>query len=194
MFRLTPVVRNLIIINVIVFIVQQIIPLATEYLALWNINTQYFKPYQLFTYMFAHGGFMHIFFNMLTLAFLGPILESFWGQNKFVIFYLVAGVGAAAFSVLIDLFTHAQGGIMVGASGAVYGLLAAFGMIFPNMEVRLLIPPVPIKAKYLVFLMGGLTFMMDKSGSVAHFAHLGGALVGFIVVAAWGHQNKGGYF
>jgi membrane associated rhomboid family serine protease len=194
MFRLTPVVRNLIIINVIVFVAQQIIPLATEYLALWNINTPYFKPYQLFTYMFAHGGFMHIFFNMLTLAFLGPILESFWGQNKFVIFYVVAGVGAAAFSVLIDLFTHAQGGIMVGASGAIYGLLAAFGMIFPNMEVRLMLPPIPIKAKYLVFLMGGLTFMMDKSGSVAHFAHLGGALIGFIVVMAWGHQNKGGYF
>lgn len=194
MFRLTPIVRNLIIINAIVFVVQQIIPLVTEYLALWNINTPYFKPYQLFTYMFSHGGFMHIFFNMLTLAFLGPILESFWGQNKFVIFYLVAGVGAAVFSVLIDLLTHAPGGIMVGASGAIYGLLAAFGMIFPNMEVRLLIPPVPIKAKYLIFLMGGLTFMMDKSGSVAHFAHLGGALVGFIVVMAWGHQNKGGYF
>jgi membrane associated rhomboid family serine protease len=194
MFRLTPVVRNLIIINVIVFVAQQIIPLATEYLALWNINTPYFKPYQLFTYMFAHGGFMHIFFNMLTLAFLGPILESFWGQNKFVIFYLAAGIGAAAFSVLIDILTHAQGGIMVGASGAIYGLLAAFGMIFPNMEVRLLLPPVPIKAKYLVFLVGGLTFIMDKSGSVAHIAHLGGALVGFIVVMAWGHKNKGGYY
>lgn len=192
MFRLTPVVRNLIIINVVVFIIQQIAPIATNYLALWDISTPYFKPYQMFTYMFAHGGFSHIFFNMLSLAFLGPILESFWGQNKFVVFYLITGVGAAAVSIAMNLLTHAQGGTMVGASGAIYGLLVAFGMIFPNMEVRLLFPPIPIKAKYLVFLMGGLTFMMDRSGTVAHFAHLGGAIFGFIVVKAWRNQNQGG--
>jgi membrane associated rhomboid family serine protease len=192
MFRLTPVVRNLIIINVVIFIFQLIAPVITNYLALWDISTPYFKPYQMFTYMFAHGGFSHIFFNMLSLAFLGPILESFWGQNKFVVFYLITGVGAAAVSIAMNLLTHAQGGTMVGASGAIYGLLVAFGMIFPNMEVRLLFPPIPIKAKYLVFLMGGLTFMMDRSGTVAHFAHLGGAIFGFIVVKAWRNQNQGG--
>jgi membrane associated rhomboid family serine protease len=210
MFRLTPVVRNLIIINVIVFLGQAISPqidigscfgpgysrgedLLTAYLALFNVHTSCFRPYQLFTYMFAHGGFMHIFFNMMALAFMGPILESFWGQKKFLLFYIITGIGAAAFSVGIDLILGGGAGSMLGASGAIYGLLMAFGMIFPNMEVQLLIPPIPIKAKYLVFLMGGLTFLMDRSGSVAHFAHLGGAVVGFIVVKAWRSQG-GSYY
>jgi|APTNR8051073442_1049403.scaffolds.fasta_scaffold00018_131 membrane associated rhomboid family serine protease len=210
MFRLTPVVRNLIIINVIVFLGQAISPqidigscfgpgysrgedLLTAYLALFNVHTSCFKPYQLFTYMFAHGGMMHIFFNMIALAFMGPILESFWGQKKFLLFYIITGIGAAAFSVGIDLILGGGAGSMLGASGAIYGLLMAFGMIFPNMEVQLLIPPIPIKAKYLVFLMGGLTFLMDRSGSVAHFAHLGGAVVGFIVVKAWRSQG-GSYY
>jgi len=210
MFRLTPVVRNLIIINVIVFVAQMVSPqvdiggcfgpgysrgedLLTAYLSLFNVHTSCFKPYQLFTYMFAHGGIGHIFFNMMALAFMGPILESFWGQKKFLLFYIITGIGAAAFSVGIDLFFGGGAGSMLGASGAIYGLLMAFGMIFPNMEVQLLIPPVPIKAKYLVFLMGGLTFLMDRSGSVAHFAHLGGVVVGFFVVKAWRSQG-GGYY
>ena len=193
MFRLTPVVRNLIIINVVVFLIQTITKdQATGYLALFNRESGLFQPYQLFTYMFAHGGFSHVFFNMLSLAFMGPILESFWGQKKFLIFYLIAGVGAGLFNFGIDYFTHSPPGMMVGASGAIYGLLMSFGMIFPNMEVQLLIPPIPIKAKYLVFLLGGLTFLMDRSGSVAHFAHLGGAVVGFIVVKAWRDQGQGG--
>lgn len=206
MFRLTPVVRNLIIINVIVFVLQMIAPqvdiggcfgatgalsqdAVTAYMALFNVRTDCFKPYQLFTYMFAHGGFSHIFFNMLSLAFMGPILESFWGQKKFLLYYLITGIGAAVFSVAIDLIFGGGAGSMLGASGAIYGLLMAFGMIFPNMEVQLLIPPVPIKAKYLVFLLGGLTFLMDRSGNVAHFAHLGGVVVGFIVVRAWRDQG-----
>src|SRR5687767_504154 len=153
MFRLTPVVRNLIIINVIVFIFQTISDdVLTQYLALYNQESGYFKPYQLFTYMFAHGSFSHIFFNMLSLAFMGPILEAFWGQKKFLLFYLITGIGAAVFSVAIDLIMGGGAGSMLGASGAIYGLLMAFGMIFPNMEVMLLIPPIPIKAKYLVFL------------------------------------------
>lgn len=209
MFRLTPVVRNLIIINVVVFVLQMIAPQVdiggcfgaagalsqdaiTAYMALFNVRTDCFKPYQLFTYMFAHGGFSHIFFNMLSLAFMGPILESFWGQKKFLLYYLITGIGAAVFSVAIDLILGGGAGSMLGASGAIYGLLMAFGMIFPNMEVQLLIPPIPIKAKYLVFLLGGLTFLMDRSGNVAHFAHLGGIVVGFIVVKAW--RDQGGRF
>lgn len=194
MFRLTPVVRNLIIITVIVFIFQLITKdVLTQFLALYNQESGYFRPYQLFTYMFAHGGFTHIFFNMLSLAFMGPILESFWGQKKFLLFYLITGIGAALFSMGIDLIMGGGAGSMLGASGAIYGLLMAFGMIFPNMEVQLLIPPIPIKAKYLVFLLGGLTFLMDRSGSVAHFAHLGGVVVGFIVVKAWRSQG-GSYY
>jgi membrane associated rhomboid family serine protease len=208
--RLTPVVRNLIIINAMVFIGQAIAPkidiggcfgsafsyaedAVTAYLALFNVKTPCFRPYQLFTYMFAHGGFTHIFFNMLALAFIGPILESFWGQKKFLLFYLITGIGAAAFSVAIDLIFGGGAGSMLGASGAIYGILMAFGMIFPNMEVQLIIPPIPIKAKYLVFLLGGLTFLMDRSGSVAHFAHLGGVVVAFIVIKAWRSQGGSSY-
>jgi membrane associated rhomboid family serine protease len=97
--------------------------------------------------------------------------------------------------VAVDFFFMQQAtyGMMLGASGAIYGILMGFGMLFPNMEVQLLIPPIPIKAKYLVFLLGGLTFLMDRSGSVAHFAHLGGIVVAFIVIKIWGNQGGSHY-
>ncbi len=195
MLRLTPVVKNLIIINTVIFLLQVIIPRLhiTEYLSLWNIRTEYFKPYQLFTYMFVHSpdGFSHIFFNMLTLVFIGPMLEGFWGGRRFLAFYVICGIGAGVFNVLIDLFFGVGSfSIMLGASGAIYGVLMGFGMIFPNMEIMLLIPPIPIKAKYLVFLLGGMTFLLDRSGNVAHFAHLGGVIVAFILIQVW--RSKGG--
>ena len=197
MFRLTPVVRNLIIINTIVYLLQRIMPgmHVTEYLSLWNVHSEFFKPYQLFTYMFAHSpeGFTHIFFNMLSLAFMGPILETFWGPQRFLLFYVVCGVGAGVFNILVDLlFGAGTFGIMMGASGAIYGVLMGFGMLFPNMEIMLLIPPIPIKAKYLVFVLGGMTFLLDRSGSVAHFAHLGGVIFAFIMVRYWRSQGGGG--
>lgn len=197
MFRLTPVVRNLIIINAAVYLLQIMLPSlhVTEYLSLWNVRTEYFKPYQLFTYMFVHSpqGFSHVFFNMLTLAFMGPMLETFWGSKRFLAFYIICGMGAGVFNVLVDLILNVGTfGVMLGASGAVYGVLMGFGMIFPNMEIMLLIPPIPIKAKYLVFLLGGMTFLLDRSGSVAHFAHLGGIIFAFIMVRLWRSQG-GGY-
>ncbi|HYF66556.1 MAG TPA: rhomboid family intramembrane serine protease [Ohtaekwangia sp.] len=207
MLRLTPVVKNIIIINVLFFVGQALAPQVnfsdcngrsmdaiTGFLSMWNVRTDCFKPYQLFTYMFVHGGFMHIFFNMLALAFMGPILESFWGQKRFTLFYLVTGIGAGVFNIAVDLlFGVGSFGIMLGASGAVYGILMGFGMVFPNMEVQLLIPPIPIKAKYLVLVLGGLNFMMDRSGEVAHFAHLGGVIFAFILIRLWKHQGGGGY-
>jgi membrane associated rhomboid family serine protease len=212
MLRLTPVVKNLIIINVIVFVAGMFAPtmdftfacfgisgdrsqdIISGYLSLYNVQTDCFKPYQLFTYMFVHGGFSHIFFNMLSLAFMGPILESFWGSKRFTTFYLVTGIGAGVFSILVNIFFGVGSfGTMVGASGAIYGILMGFGMLFPNMEVMLLIPPIPIKAKYLVFLMGGLTFLMDRSGQVAHFTHLGGIIFAFILIRLWRHQG-GSYY
>lgn len=193
MLRLTPVVKNLIIINVIVFVAGMFTPVS-GYLALYNTSTDYFQPYQLFTYMFVHSGFMHIFFNMLALAFMGPILESFWGEKRFTLFYLVTGIGAGVFTILLDYFLGVgHFDVMVGASGAIYGVLMGFGMLFPNMEVMLLIPPIPIKAKYLVFLMGGLTFLMDRSGNIAHFTHLGGIIFAFILIRLWRHQG-GSYY
>lgn len=211
MFRLTPVVRNIIMINALVFLAQAIVPnkdfascfgnyqtgyptdIVTGFLSMWSIRTDCFKPYQLFTYMFVHGGFTHIFFNMLTLAFMGPILETFWGPKRFTLFYIVTGIGAGVFNILIDVFFGAGTfSIMMGASGAIYGILMGFGMLFPNMEVMLLIPPIPIKAKYLVFVLGGLNFLLDRSGNVAHFAHLGGVIFAFILISLWRKQGGGG--
>ena len=208
MLRLTPVVRSLIMINVLLFVAKVIAPsqdfayclgggfpysndIITGYLSLWNVDTDCFKPYQLFTYMFVHGGFMHIFFNMLMLAFMGPMLESYWGTKRFTTFYVVTGIGAGVFNILVYMFFGAGSfGIMMGASGAVYGILMGIGMIFPNMEIQLLIPPIPIKAKYLVLLLGGLNFMLDSSGSVAHFAHLGGVVFAFILITIWKGQGR----
>ena len=193
MLRLTPVVKNILIITVIVFILQNVVGGFTDLISLWNPLTQKFRPYQLFTYMFAHGGFFHIFFNMLVLASTAPVLENFWGQKRFLMFYLVTGIGAGVFHLLISYFLFPTSyGLMLGASGAVYGVLMAFGMMFPNMEMRLLIPPVAIKAKYLVWVLGAITFLLGR-GDVAHMAHLGGIIFAFILLRIWRHKN-GTYF
>lgn len=195
MFRLSPVVRNLIIINIVVLVLQWMIPVLTEYIALWGIRTPNFKPYQLFTYMFAHDGFGHIFFNMLMLAFSGPILEEYWGQKKFLFFYMAAGLGAAAFHVLIDLFFGIGSfSTMIGASGAVYGVMTAFGIIFANMEIRLLLFPIPFKAKYLVLVLGSLAIINGFGGGsgdgVAHLTHLGGMVTAVILIQYWRSQGR----
>jgi membrane associated rhomboid family serine protease len=194
MFRLTPVVRNLVMINVIVFIVQNFIPGFTELISLYSPATDRFRPFQLFTYMFAHGGFMHLFFNMLVLATTGPILENFWDQKKFLTFYLVTGIGAGVFHLVVQYFFFPQEAaysMMLGASGAIYGILMAFGMMFPNMEIMLLIPPIPIRAKYLVWVLGGITFLLSGAG-VAHFAHLGGIIFAYIMIQLW--RSQGGRY
>jgi membrane associated rhomboid family serine protease len=193
MFRLTPLVKNLIIINVVIFLAQKFLSnlYVTEYLSLWSVNSPNFKPYQFFTYMFAHGSFTHIFFNMLALASFAPILESYWGDKKFLTFYLATGIGAGViYAVANLLLSTSDGGIMLGASGALYGILMAFGMVFPNMEIMFLFPPVPIKAKYMVFIMGFITYVLDSSGTVAHLAHFGGAFVAFIIISIWRSQGK----
>lgn len=195
MFRTTPLVRNLIIINVVVFLAQNLLRslYVTEYLSLWDVNSPNFKPYQFFTYMFAHGGLGHIFFNMLALASFAPILEHYWGDKKFLTFYLATGIGAGVVYALVNLFVGGGGGIMMGASGAIYGILMAFGMLFPNLELMLLFPPIPIKAKYMVFILGFITYALDQSGTVAHVAHFGGALVAFVIIMIWRQQggNRG---
>jgi membrane associated rhomboid family serine protease len=195
MFRLTPVVRNLITINAIVFVAQWLVPTLTNYIALWGIKTPHFLPYQLFTYMFAHDGFWHIFMNMLMLAFSGPILEEFWGQKRFLMFYMAAGLGAAAFHVLMDLFFGLGSfSTLIGASGAVYGVMAAFGIIFADMELRLMFLPFSFKAKYLVLVLGSLAiingFGNDRGDNVAHLTHLGGIVVAIIFIQYWRSRGR----
>jgi membrane associated rhomboid family serine protease len=142
--------------------------------------------------MFVHspGSFMHIFFNMFGLVMFGPILETYWGPKKFLLFYIITGIGAAIFNVLVVMFFNAGAfGIMLGASGAIYGVLTAFAMTFPNMELMLIIPPIPIKAKYLVLILGGIAvysgFRNSPGDNVAHFTHLGGIVVAFFMVTFW---------
>src|SRR6187551_1682211 len=182
MFRLTPLVKNLIIVNVVLFIAQKIatsVPIS-EYLSLWNVSTPNFRPYQLFTYMFVHSrdDFMHILFNMLALAFFGSMLEEFWGTKKFLLFYIICGIGAGVFNIFSDLFFGLGAfSIMMGASGAVYGVLTAFGVTFPNMEIRLMFL-FKVKAIYLVMFLGISAILMGfrnvPGDQTAHFTHLGG--------------------
>ncbi len=174
-----------------------------------------FQPFQLVTHMFMHGNLGHIFSNMFALFMFGSILERFWGGQRFLIFYLSTGFGAVVLHMVVQVYLmySATGTIdpalsalelhseivstyfsnTVGASGAVFGILVAFGMLFPNTELMLMFFPVPIKAKYFVSMYvvweiyRGIS--MSHGDNVAHFAHLGGALFGYILVKIW-NKNR----
>ena len=203
MFRITPIVKHFIIINVIMFALTLLAEnFMLEKFALFYFNSPFFKPYQLISYIFMHGGFMHILFNMYSLYIFGSVLESVWGGKKFFIYYMVTGIGAALFHLFITYLRIESGVLdpylasiipMVGASGAIYGLLLAYGVLFPNNVLTLFFPPVSLKAKYMVFVFGGLEFLLGLGGSgdgVAHFAHLGGLLFGFVILMIWKRGNK----
>ncbi|MFM8743669.1 MAG: rhomboid family intramembrane serine protease [Cytophagales bacterium] len=192
MFNITPLVRTIIIINVVVFLAQNLLSqlYITQFLSLWDFRSGLFRPYQIFTYMFAHGSFMHIFFNMLAFASFAPILESYWGEKKFLALYIVTGIGAGLIYAVFNYFFPGNAGYMLGASGALYGILMAFGLQFPNLELMLLFPPIPIKAKYMVFVMGFITYAMDRSGTVAHLAHFGGAFVAYLIMSYRRSQGR----
>ena len=203
----SPVVFNLIIINALVFLVQMFFDgsnnTVTNKLALHHYNSQFFEPYQIVTAMFAHGGIAHILFNMFALYTFGTWLERVWGPKRFLIFYLVCGV----FSNIVEMFflrdvvvfdpgfneNVLSIGSALGASGAIMGLFAAFAYLFPNTELYMMFIPVPIKAKYMVAIMVAIDlfgqFGPVKTG-IAHFAHLSGLLMGFILVIFWNKTNK----
>ncbi len=194
-FNLTPVVKNLILINVIVFVAGAIFgDQLTVFLSLHDVTSDRFRPYQLFTYMFAHGDFFHILFNMLLLAFMAPILEEFWGQKRFLLFYIITGIGAGVFHILMALlFDVGSFDIMLGASGAVYGVMTAFGIIFPNMELRLLFLPISFKAKYMVMVLGGIAIysgFMTQGDGVAHLTHVGGIVIAIILLQFWRGRGR----
>lgn len=191
-----PVVKNLIIINALVFLAQSLLDkqfALTARIALWPVESPFFYPYQIVTHMFSHGSLGHIFFNMFALWMFGKILENVWGSKRFLTFYIICGLGAAVAHLTVEYFL---GGVApaVGASGAVMGVLVAFGYLFPNTELFILFIPFPIKAKWavigyvLIDLFGGIASI--SGDNVAHFAHLGGALTGFIIVLIW---NKGNH-
>ena len=189
--RTTPVVLNLIIINALVYFIQFMFDgpgeLISRKIALFPYNSPEFEPYQLVTHMFAHGGFFHLFFNMFVLWMFGTMLERSWGPKRFLIFYMACGLAAGVAHLLL------QNVPAVGASGAIMGLFAAFAYLFPNTELIIFPIPVPIKAKYAVAIMAAFDLFggVYPSGSnIAHFAHLGGLVMGFILVMIWNKTNK----
>lgn len=185
MYRITDVVKHLIIINAIIFIGTNLPVLAAlrPYFILYPPQSDLFKPIQVVTHMFMHGSMGHLFFNMLALFFFGPNVESLWGPKKFLFFYLFCGFGAMIGHLLLG-----GNAPVVGASGAIAGVLVAFAMLFPNATVMLLIPPIPMKAKYLVLIVLIIDIYMgltNSASTIAHFAHLGGALFGFLLILFW---------
>jgi len=197
MNRLTDVVKHLIIINVIVFVVFTLIfPQFRESFGLLHMpwvqvdGESFFKPVQLVTHMFMHGSPTHLLFNMMGLFFLGPHIEQVLGKERFLIFYLICGFAAMSLHMLLSYMGYIDDLPVVGASGAIMGIFIAFAILFPNTKLMLLFPPIPIKAKYL---MGALLIFDVVSGvgglapGIANFAHLGGALCGFILMLLWGY-------
>jgi membrane associated rhomboid family serine protease len=193
-----PVIKNLLIINGVVFFIQilgeyvSIAPglyfsdVIIKYFALIpleGIGGASFYPWQLITYQFLHGGFAHIFFNMFSLWMFGMEIENMWGSKKFLYYYLLCGISAGIFHLILSPLLTGGGAPTIGASGAIFGVLVAFGMIFPNRYIFLYFL-VPVKAKYLIafFILIEIFAINTAAPTVAHLAHLGGALAGFIFI------------
>ena len=260
--NIPPVVKNLIIINALLLLVTWVMRTSfgvdlNRILGLFYFGSSLFRPHQIVTHMFMHGGITHLFFNMFALFMFGRILEQVWGSKRFLIYYMVTGLGAAllhtfvihlqisgieesATAMLNTLspetfaafvtkhfpdyygtiydnmlgawFSNPNGQMFmnqaqeytrqlieakmniptVGASGAVFGVLLAFGMYFPNTQLMLIFPPIPIKAKYFVMGYGAIELWLaitQPGSNIAHFAHLGGMLFGFILIKYWAHRR-----
>ncbi len=229
--NLTPAVKNIMIINVLIYLACFVVPGLSENLTGYYFASSNFRPWQIVTHMFMHSmsDFTHIFFNMYALYLFGTALENYWGTKKFVIYYMTCGIGAfflhmgvsyfeiqkmmqaltdreiyqvmitgleegKAYKVqMVDLYSSINTGV-VGASGAVFGVLLGFGMLFPNTELMLLFPPIPLKAKYFVMIYGAIEFylaMRQTAGdNVAHYAHLGGMIFGYLLLKYWQKNTK----
>lgn len=257
-----PVVLNLIIINALFLLITKVMGNSgtslVDMLGLHTFFSPEFRVWQLFTNIFLHGDFWHLFFNMFSLWMFGRILEQVWGGKKFLIYYLATGVGASILNSLVNIaeiemlrrsaeevlanmspdaffsfisqhasafkaglndefmtqwyktpdnpmfireaknviymiIQNRESVVTIGASGSVFGVLLAFGMLFPNMMIMLLIPPIPLKAKYMVMIFAGIELFFGFSGKqpgIAHFAHLGGMLVGFFIIRYWRKHNS----
>ncbi|PWK72531.1 rhomboid-like protein [Mucilaginibacter oryzae] len=238
--NITPVVKNLLIINIIMFIATFTLGKVGvdlyEWLGGYYFNSPHFHPWSFVSYMFMHAGIdhpEHIIFNMFALFSFGPILEYSLGSKKFFNFYFICGIGAMVCQMLVQAYeVHAITGSFtmanvsanredvsafipygqelgsklyaiyhsptVGASGAIFGLLVGFGMLFPNMELMILFIPVPIKAKYIIPVYIVLELYLGlkpmAGDSVAHYAHLGGALIGFLMIKIWRIQRPNSFY
>lgn len=202
-------IRHIIVINVLVMIMTYLNEnFMYEHFALFYPTSQFFHWWQPVTHMFMHGGFWHLFFNMYTLFIFGSVLERVWGTQKFLIFYFVTGIGAAAIHTGVEWIqmrswlTQAAEGSMaaqsaihvlkltptVGASGAIYGVLMGYAMLYPDSVLTLIFPPISMKAKWFVLIFAAielLTGVTGTGGGIAHFAHLGGLIFGFLLIWYW---------
>jgi len=202
--QLPPITKTLLWSNALVFLIHQFVGgMAFLGFMLWPLGefpagqvdgrllTVGFLPWQLLTYGFMHANLAHIFFNMFALLMFGAQIEMVWGQRRFALYYFVCLAGAGLIQLGVTTAAVQSGGApypTVGASGAVFGLLLAYGMMFPNRQVMLLIPPIPMKARTLVIAYGALELFLGVTGTqsgVAHFAHLGGMLFGFVLIQYW---------
>jgi len=238
--NIPPAVKVILLINVVMFLLTQLVAATQQIdlnkiLGLYFFESELFKPYQIVTHMFMHGGWMHILFNMYALWLFGQVIERVWGSKRFFIYYFVTGFGAVILHSFVEYLRYLsitssmspdminqileQGAQVlassknyvdadlgqlnllfhiptVGASGAVFGLLLAFGMLFPNTKLYLMFIPVPIKARYFVIGYGVLELTLGlnnaTSDNVAHFAHLGGMLFGFILIKIWQKKKNSG--
>ncbi|MEO8584336.1 MAG: rhomboid family intramembrane serine protease [Flavitalea sp.] len=220
-----PVIKNLVILNALVFFAQKIFENSStinleNLFALHDVRSEYFRPFQIITHLFMHGSLTHILFNMLALWMFGSLLENLWGSKRFLIFYISCGLGAAflhlgvlyweltpAFQELRSMvpsntedyarvFFRANQAT-IGASGAVFGCLAAFGYLFPNSMIYVYFF-LPVKAKWFVIFYAAMELWLGVNNSagdnVAHWAHLGGAIVGFILVFYWNRNNRRNFY
>lgn len=194
-FKTPPVVKNLIIINVLAYMATALLPVGRQIMAhgslFWFENPLY-HSYQFVTYMFLHGGFEHLFFNMFALWMFGRSLEYELGSKRFLTYYLVCGIGAALIQMATVWFSGEYYVQLIGALGAVMGLLLAFGVLHPNERIFIFPLPVPIKAKWFVIGYGVIELFSGWRGigNVAHFAHVGGMLWGLLLLYWWRHQGK----
>ena len=192
MSRVPQAVKNIIIINVLVFIMSSLNGQLMDRLFALNPVCFIYRPWQLVTYMFMHGNFAHIFFNMYAVFIFGSVLERVWGTKKFLFFYFVTGVGAALIHIGVQWLTQ-DFALTVGASGAVFGLLLGYAMLYPDSVMGLVFPPITMKAKWFVLIYAAIELLLGVSGAqsgVAHFAHLGGLLVGLVIMLYWKLRHK----
>ncbi len=187
-FMPPPVSLGIIVICAAIFLARNLSP----ELALWPLDSGFFGPWQLVSYGFLHGGFNHLFFNMFAVWMFGTPLEKSWGSQRFAIFYATCVIGAGIIQLLVQ---QLEGGLYptIGASGGVFGLLLAYGVMWPDNRIFLLFLPVPIKAKWFVLIYGGVELMFGVTRSmpgVAHFAHLGGMIFGAGLLYKWGWRPR----
>ena len=186
-------VKHIILINVLMLVLTYLNnPLMSKWFALNPISFLW-KPWQLVTYMFMHGGFGHLFFNMYTLFIFGSVLENVWGTKKFLTFYFVTGIGAALVNIGVQYLTGSFA-LTVGASGAIYGVLMGYAMLYPDSMLTLIFPPVSMKAKWFVLIFAGIELLLGISNNpadnVAHFAHLGGLIFAFLLLMFWKKKHR----